>query len=167
MRWLVLGLALLVQTPLLQAAEVKKGYPASYELVRLSGNERVAEVLASGEALLLADEPVTVGADGGSDGSGASIRFVLELAPTEAGDEAGKLVLHSRIELARVRGRTRLQAPDDPKSYIEGPNVRRTTHTAESWRRVGDPTPIVVPFSTGGERYRLTVIIDPVYAGSR
>lgn len=167
MRWVMLGLAMLAQLPLLQAAEVKKGYPASYELVRLADGERVAEVLASGETLLLAGETVTVGGDGRNDGAGASIRFRLALEPAEAGADAGKLILQSHITLAQVRGRTRLQAPDDPDSYIEGPNVQRSTHTAESWRRVGDPTPIIVPFSRNGQRYRLTVIIDPVYVGSR
>lgn len=167
MRWLLLGLAMLAPASLLQAAEVKKGYPASYELVRLSGNERVAEVLASGEVLLLADEPVTVRGDGRADGSGASIRFRMALESPEPGAEAGKLVLNSTVRLAHVSGRTRLQAPDDPKSYVEGPNVKRSTYSAESWRRRGDPTPIVVPFSSNGQRYRLTVIIDPVYSGSR
>ncbi|MBA1145713.1 hypothetical protein H0Z60_01450 [Ectothiorhodospiraceae bacterium WFHF3C12] len=162
MRWFLLGLAVVALMPL-QAADVKKAYPASFELARVADGDRVLEVLASGEALLLAGETVTVEGDGRGDGSGATIRFLLEMEPPEAGAERGKLILHSRVELARVSGRTRLQAPDSPDSYIEGPNVRRTTHTAESWRRMGDPTPIVVPFTRDGQRYRLTVIIDPVY----
>lgn len=162
MRWFLLGLALLAMSPL-QSADVKKAYPASYELARLADGDRVAEVLAGGEALLLASETVTVRGEGPGDGSGATIRFRLEMESAESGAERGKLILHSRVELARVSGRTRLQAPDSPESYIEGPNVQHTTHAAESWRRLGDPTPIVVPFTRDGQRYRLTVIIDPVY----
>jgi hypothetical protein len=163
MRWL-LGLAVLACLPL-QAAEVKKGYPASYELARMDASgERIKRVLASGEALLLLGERITVRGQDGTE-SGASIDFRLETAPPRQDAERDRMVLHSRVELATVQGRTRLQAPGNPESFIEGPDVDRATFTSESWRRQGDPTPIVVPFERGGQNYRLTVIIDPAYTG--
>lgn len=165
MRWLLLGLVVLAQLPL-PAAEVKRGYPASFELARLADGEAVAEVLASGNVLLLVNKTVTVRGDNAGAGS-AAIHFRLALEPPEAGAQRGKLVLRSRVSLTRVRGEARLQAPDSPDSYIEGPKVVRATFNAESWRRKGDPTPIVIPFSSDGQCYRLTVIIDPVYTSSR
>lgn len=165
MRWL-LWIALVASLPL-HAAEVKKGYPASYELARLNdAGERIERVIASGETLLLADETVTVRNNQGEDGTKAVMAFQLDIEPAKDEADEPKVVLNSRVELATVKGQARLEAPDNPDSFIEGPKVTRQTFTSESWRRVGDPTPIVTPFEEDGRHYRLTVILDPVYTAN-
>lgn len=160
MRWLWVALLLAMATPL-HAAEVKRAYPASYELVQLTDSGET--VLASGQTLLMMNDTVTVRGDRHS--SSATLRFRLEPAPAQTSGAPAKLVLHSRIEIAHEKGQTRVHVPDKPNSYIEGPRIAKSTFRTQSWRRQGDPTPIITPFTLDGRSYRLTVIMEPQQSG--
>jgi len=158
MRWL--WVALLLAVPL-HAAEVKRAYPASYELVQLTDNGETT--LASGQTLLLMNDTVTV--QGSAHSSSATLHFRLEPAPAQTGGSPAKLILHSRVEIAHRKGQTRVQVPNQPDSYIQGPKVAKSTFSTQSWRRQGDPTPIITPFTLDGRSYRLTVIMEPQQSG--
>jgi hypothetical protein len=147
--------------------DVFRAYPASYELVRLApGGE---QVLASGRVLLREGQTIAVaehagGAEitevhAGGGGSAAGLRFTLE-RPDSDGSMA-RLILISEVDLVVQTGTRRYEIPGSPGSFIQGPATEDVSFRNRSWRRAGDPTPVVVPFRQQGDRYRLTVLFDP------
>ncbi|HKJ94747.1 MAG TPA: hypothetical protein VKA32_03855 [Gammaproteobacteria bacterium] len=145
-----------------EAAGVQQAYPATYELTTLGGDH---EVLASGHVLLLPDKTVVAEQAGSAKpkapkhGARVSLRFSLSREPGE-GALPPKLILDSEIHIARVKGSTRVAVPDKPESFIQGAKVENLAFNTRSWRREGDPTPIVSDVGDDGDRYRLTVIFD-------
>lgn len=146
-----------------------RAYPATYELVRVTDSGD--QVLASGRVLLREGQTVAVAARTGAadltevDVSAdpmaeANLRFTL-LRP-EGGSGTPRLVLISEVDLAVHTGVKRYEVPGSPESFVQGPRTDSLSFRNRSWRRLGDPTPIVVPFEQQGDRYRLTVLFDPV-----
>lgn len=154
--------ALLLFTLPLYAAEVTTAYPANYEFVQVTNAG--PKVLASGKTLLLAGQTVPV-SNFAAHRNGKTPRVHMLFTIAKAGKESStgrtKLILKSKITVTRSEGVSRLQAPNNPKSFIEGPKTQTTEFSDESWSRAGDPTPIVATFRHDGQHYRLTVMFAP------
>lgn len=160
-------LPLLLLAVSVTTAATFKAYPATYELVRLTASGD--EVLASGRVLLRAGQTVAVaGRTGGADltevnataSPAASLRFTLQ-QPEADDSRTPRLILDSEIDLDVRTGVKRREIPGKPESFVQGPSTANVSFDNRSWRRMGDPTPIVVPFEDEDDRYRLTVLFDP------
>lgn len=144
------------------AAEVQQAYPATYELTAVGApGDRI---LASGHVLLLPNKTVVAEDQDATrhrarDNARVTLRFSLSREPGQ-GALPPKLILDSEIRIARLKGSTRVSVPDNPDSFIQGPKVENLAFNTRSWRRVGDPTPIVTRLGDNGGQYQLTVIFD-------
>lgn len=168
MKRLLILLVAVLAVPAL-ADNVVKAYPIHYELVQLTSTGQT--VLAKGHAVLvpgrsepLSQEQAPAPASGNRD-TDITLHFTLDRS---LGDEPGSpphLILNTRARITKVSKTRKVEVPGKPDSYIRGPKENTITYSNKSWRAKGDPTPIVLPFTRDGHRYKLTVMFTDQPSG--